>query len=934
MLTRFAFVFFVLCQLVFCGLSAVELTADMAYFGGELSCHSDGDTIMYVYFQAENAAYPLSGMIKFCLSQDAGNTWDEYLVSASPISRIRPTLTVLGDRLLVHAGTVFESFDGGVNWAQMPDNPFPHTINESRPYFYERNGYLAEFRLHHSLPEWLQWDYTMDGVDDPTLKPYHAYYEHNRSPHNTPSYWYGIDDVNGIVRINGDMYIKNAGGGDNGGWPRFNAPVIVGGHVLSTPANYPVDQVFAGGLLEEEGGFSLPPFCPVRRDGVNLHGADIYMINVYGSHATGYKAQLSTPRRVSIPVYAEYPSMEDSLFTNTFTVVDTVWSPIEINGLNGNEFFVHGELWIKGTFSGTQTWASSGKLKIIGDITLMGTPLGDDPINNDTDFVNLFSEESIEIKYGYKDPSTLERLHPMCRPDDAPHYIYANLYAIGHGGVNCFEDGVFSFEYQHPHPSTPAQTITIENPDGSQEEVTYDWMDISRRHYPPTQVQPWPSPDLGQQRLDLPWYNPLWPEAKPYLERGVLSLWGNIYSRRRGYIHRSYDDSEYPSNSGIWDIELDMCGYPTDPQSIIDPVLGDIGLIGMNYPGAVGLGVGYKKQYNADLRLDFYRDRYSLYNRFWGTGVYIYVDHPESDPYSYTAYSPLNEAILSKCMDSRGGSFVYAVNDVLLYDTGEDYEQLPVLDLSELTTDNGIILNVQLNQELHPMLHQYRVMDSGEAFTVITEIDPAQPAQIVNTYSYPSSPLRMPEAFCLLPNGTKILARYDSGNIVFSRIQADGTLEQFNTWPDVDQYDLASGHLHLKAPGNNQLDAFLWVSAGTDENALGEVFHKRFQMPVSNDDPGIPAVQIAQMNTYPNPVKHILNIEMKLPAHASHQVEIYNIKGQRVRGFSAVGSRNPADYTYEWDLKDDKSQPVSSGTYILRLKLDGADTIRKRITVY
>ncbi len=131
MLSRYAVVFFVLCQLVFCGLSAAELTADRAYFGGELSCHAAGDTIMYVYFQAENAANPLSGLIKFCLSQDAGNTWNEYLVSASPISRIRPTLTVLGDRLLVHAGTVFESFDGGVNWAQMPDNPFPQAINES-----------------------------------------------------------------------------------------------------------------------------------------------------------------------------------------------------------------------------------------------------------------------------------------------------------------------------------------------------------------------------------------------------------------------------------------------------------------------------------------------------------------------------------------------------------------------------------------------------------------------------------------------------------------------------------------------------------------------------------------------------------------------------------------------------------------------------------
>ncbi|MDD2513140.1 MAG: hypothetical protein PHS71_07825, partial [Proteiniphilum sp.] len=208
--------------------------------------------------------------------------------------------------------------------------------------------------------------------------------------------------------------------------------------------------------------------------------------------------------------------------------------------------------------------------------------------------------------YGYKHTTTMEREHPNhgADADGGGIWIYAALCALGDGQGNGFEDGVFTYEYMHPHPSTPAVLATVEYPDGTQKEVLFDWIDIHRRHYPPTASWPWPTPALGQQRLDLPWYNPLWPEARPYLERGTINVWGAIAQRRRGFVHRSHNDNEYPSNSGVWNVPLDMCGYPTDPQLITDPVFGAaLGLIGQNYPGAEGNGTGYKKNYNYDNRL-------------------------------------------------------------------------------------------------------------------------------------------------------------------------------------------------------------------------------------------------------------------------------------------------------------------------------------------
>ncbi|HRX76287.1 MAG TPA: hypothetical protein P5342_02425, partial [Candidatus Cloacimonadota bacterium] len=233
------------------------------------------------------------------------------------------------------------------------------------------------------------------------------------------------------------------------------------------------------------------------------------------------------------------------------------------------------------------------------------------------DVVGIVSEKSIILKYGYKNPVDSVRIHTNMGADNeypAPAgggiFIYAALCALGEGPDDIpstqpnFEDGVFTYEYQHPHPSTPAIFANVEYPDGTIKEEYFDWIDIHRRRYPPTASQPWPSPALGQQSLDLPWYNPLWPERQPYLERGTINIWGALAQRRRGFVHRSGNDGEYPSNDGIWNVELDMCGYPISRNPLPDPVFGNqLGLISMNYPGTSGGGTGYKKNYNYDNRL-------------------------------------------------------------------------------------------------------------------------------------------------------------------------------------------------------------------------------------------------------------------------------------------------------------------------------------------
>lgn len=909
MINRATFVFalLVLCLMTFSVLSATDPVTNRGYFGGELSTYASGDTIMYVYFNTDAAEDVADRYVNFRISTDGGANWSEYPLPQALDMRTRPTLARQGGDILVSMDRyMYRSSNLGQNWSLEYQTPF---VPESTPHIYPRNGTLSNFYLNQPYPEWQRYDFTVNGIDNPLLKPYQYYTDIDRSWNNTNLPWTGMQAVTGIVRTNGDFRIRQAGGGTNNGWPVFLDKVIVGNSVISQPSNYPLNQVFQSGLLEDTliGGF--PYHNPARDWGYVMgEGIDhIYLIEVEGSTFSGMHGYVLPPRRVHIPVYSDYPPNDDSelLFTNNYTVRDTIWN-VYASGLCGyGEFYVNGELWIKGEFSGKQTWTASGDIKIIGDITLTNTTPGDNPSDNNTDFVNLLSEKNVIIKYGYKDPQTNQRIHPFCGPDAEPHYIYANIYAIG------LEDreGVFTFEYQHPHPSTPAIEMMVDG-----ETQLFENIDIHRRRYPPTATEPWPP------HIDLPYYNPLWPEANPYLERGTIELWGNVYQRQKGFMHRSHNDSEYPSNAGIWNPDLDMCGGPTNPVAYPDPVLGDdLVLLSQNFPGAAGSGVGYKLNIKLDNRTHFYSAPDNFYNRFMQLGLL-----------TSTGAVNFNEAVQSKSMDARGGHYAFAANDVLLYDDGVN----PGIDLSALTRDQGLIVNVQLSPENHPVLHQYRKLDTGEGFTVITEINPADPPQIVSSFIYPSYPQRMPEAFCIMPNGRRILARYQGGMQVLNEILPDGTLLELDAWLLAADVSLVNSRLHLKPASNSSLDIFLWLNTSELEiDGWGDITHLRKQLPVSTEDPLTPPITTAQLTAYPNPARHALSIDMKLPAHQEHQIEIFNIKGQKVRGFKAPGSKSAGDFSYEWDLKDEKQKAVSRGVYILRLKVDGKESISRRITV-
>jgi len=445
-----------------------------------------------------------------------------------------------------------------------------------------------------------------------SFSEFHYFTDNEESTNGTPVYFWGPDEIRGRVHSNTDIWLKNGGGGINQGWPLFHNLVTTAGKIRSTAAQIPYEQIFEGGYLEDYNTYEYPPLANnVRQNATIRLGAEgykkIFFVTVSGQSYSGWEGNI-IDKRDTANVYTRYPPLPDQslpfppLFRNTWAGVDTAWSPMPA-GTNSRSIFCYNKLWLRGSFAGRQTWGSADTLYLAGDILLQSTPAFSPPDNpmNRQDIVGIVSEKSILIQYGYKDPSPEgTRQHPNCGSDADGILIYAALCALGRSDQSHF-DGVFSYQYQHPHPSTPAYRI------GS---VVWSRIDIHRRKYPQVlPTIPWPTlpqntTHADRPALDYPWYNPLWPERQPFKERGSIWLWGSVAQRRRGFVHRSGNDSEYPSNSGVWNIPIDRCGAPisvtwSDPIYQGGPTLA---MAGINAPGASGSGSGYKKKYHFDTR--------------------------------------------------------------------------------------------------------------------------------------------------------------------------------------------------------------------------------------------------------------------------------------------------------------------------------------------
>ena len=379
--------------------------------------------------------------------------------------------------------------------------------------------------------------------------------ESDISVNDGPVYFWGQDEIWGRVHSNSTIWIQERGGG----WPLFHEYVTTHQTIEAQSGSIPYDEVFLNGYAEEVGYVEFNPTAElVRAHGRRIDGTyDLAYVVVDGIHYT-IRTAIFQENVQTLTVYDDYPPygpVGNSIGSNTITFVDTVWNPPLTGTLQNGSMLIESEMWIRGNFSGAQTWASSGDMYLVDDITLTGTPElgvcpdGFNPVSNDfslplnrNDYVGLVSERRIFIAYAYREPDAVLAQKPNCNNI----FIYAALAALGHG--DGWEDGIFTFQYHYPHFSTPHQYgFTAPGAPGPDD---YLYPDLHRAFYPPADPPYWPHPI--NDNIDYPFYNPIYPESNPTWERGDIRLFGSVAQHRRGFVHRSGNSSQ---DAGYWDMD-------------------------------------------------------------------------------------------------------------------------------------------------------------------------------------------------------------------------------------------------------------------------------------------------------------------------------------------------------------------------------------------
>ncbi|MDZ4182659.1 MAG: C25 family cysteine peptidase, partial [Candidatus Cloacimonadaceae bacterium] len=86
---------------------------------------------------------------------------------------------------------------------------------------------------------------------------------------------------------------------------------------------------------------------------------------------------------------------------------------------------------------------------------------------------------------------------------------------------------------------------------------------------------------------------------------------------------------------------------------------------------------------------------------------------------------------------------------------------------------------------------------------------------------------------------------------------------------------------------------------------------------VPNDDPVAPAASL-KASVHPNPFRGSTSIVFELKSPSPVRVEIFNLRGQKVRGIE-LPSKQTGKLSIGWDGRDDESRPLASGIYLYRL---------------
>ena len=183
-----------------------------------------------------------------------------------------------------------------------------------------------------------------------------------------------------------------------------------------------------------------------------------------------------------------------------------------------------------------------------------------------------------------------------------------------------------------------------------------------------------------------------------------------------------------------------------------------------------------------------------------------------------------------------------------------------------------------------------------------------------------------------------VLAAWEDSNVLDSdvrikRINDDGS--QTAPWG---QHQVVCSAIKAQedpvmVPADHEYSTMVWTdlrSSGKD--SVYGLYAQRIwdEWNVASDEESVPAVTATLEQNFPNPFNPETNIVFSIPSKGNVEINIYNIKGQKVK--SLVNEQYaPGRHKVVWDGRDQNDDTVSSGIYFYRLDAAGKKLTRKMV---
>ncbi len=121
---------------------------------------------------------------------------------------------------------------------------------------------------------------------------------------------------------------------------------------------------------------------------------------------------------------------------------------------------------------------------------------------------------------------------------------------------------------------------------------------------------------------------------------------------------------------------------------------------------------------------------------------------------------------------------------------------------------------------------------------------------------------------------------------------------------------------------------------GTDGAVTGEGWYIddiRLESDYVEIDDLLSSPQSLSLSNYPNPFNPTTTISFYLPENGSVSLDIFNIKGQRVKSLASKRDFNTGKHSIIWDGKDEKGNSAASGVYFYRLQTSSSSLTNKML---